>query len=278
MEVARTVAEMRTLMAAARAGGRSVGFVPTMGALHPGHTSLIDRARNRCDVVAISIFVNPTQFGPNDDFAAYPRDEEGDLAAARRAGVDLVFLPPISEMYPEGAGTTVDVGDLGHIVEGASRPGHFAGVATVVARLLNIVQPDVVVFGQKDAQQVAVVRAMVRDLAFPVTVEVGETVRDPDGLALSSRNAYLTKEQRASAPVLFRAMKEAAKRATGPAEAEAIMKSILSATDDVEVDYALAVDPDTFGPPRSGSRALLVVAARVGATRLIDNLTVQSWS
>jgi pantoate--beta-alanine ligase len=255
-----------------------VGFVPTMGALHEGHLSLIRRARDASDIVVVSVFVNPRQFGPSEDFEAYPRDEARDLALAESEDVNLVFVPGVEHMYPAGAVTTVHVeGPLGDTLEGAARPGHFDGVATVVAKLFNVTDPDVAVFGQKDAQQVAVIRRVVRDLAFRTEIVVSPTVREPDGLALSSRNAYLDGSARAAATALHRALVagEEAFRAGGPAAAVERTRAVLAGTEGVEPDYAAAVDPYTFEAPVDGAPLLLAVAARVGGTRLIDNVVLE---
>lgn len=279
VNVVREVESVRRAVRAARTEGNVVALVPTMGALHRGHLSLVDIARRIADTTVVSIFVNPLQFGPAEDLHAYPRDEEGDLEAAERHGVDLVFAPTDDEMYPEASVTTVDVGELGSILEGAERPGHFAGVATVVAKLFNAVEPDVAVFGQKDAQQVAVIKKMVRDLAFGIRIEVGETIREPDGLALSSRNAYLKGADRERATALYRALNEGRDRFAsggGPQDAEAAMLKVLDAEGGVGVGYARAVDPVTFREPHDD--VLLVVAARVGPARLIDNMLVSGAS
>ncbi len=249
-----------------------------MGALHEGHLSLLRRARAACDVVVMSIFVNPLQFAPHEDFEAYPRDEERDLRLAEGEGVDLAFVPSVQEMYAKEAETSVNVGRLGEIVEGAARPGHFTGVATVVAKLFNLVRPDVAVFGQKDAQQLAVIKRMTADLFFGVEIVGSPTIREAGGLALSSRNAYLSSEDRLRAGALFSALqagRETIAREGGPQEAERDMREVLRRADGVEPDYARAVDPDSFGPPVSGRRILLVVAARVGAARLIDNVLIE---
>ncbi|MDQ3981166.1 MAG: pantoate--beta-alanine ligase [Actinomycetota bacterium] len=278
MRVARTVAEVRAFYRNERARGTRVGFVPTMGALHEGHLSLIRRARDAAEIVVLSVFVNPLQFGPSEDFDAYPRDEARDLALAESEDVNLVFAPGVDQMYPDGAVTTVHVdGPLGTTLEGAARPGHFDGVATVVAKLFNATDPDVAVFGQKDAQQVAVVRRMVRDLAFRAEIVVGPTVREPDGLALSSRNVYLGGRERDAATALYRALGagEKAWGAGGHTAAVERMRAVLDDAEGVDPDYAAAVDPYTFGPPVDGAPLLLVVAARVGGTRLIDNLPLQ---
>ena len=278
MRAVRTVAEVRAFYRNERPRGTTVAFVPTMGALHEGHLSLVRRAGEAADLVVVSIFVNPLQFGPSEDFASYPRDEARDVGLLESEGVNLVFLPSVEQMYPEGAATTVHVeGTLAETLEGAARPGHFDGVATVVAKLLNVVDPDVAVFGQKDAQQVAVVRRMVRDLSYRTEIVVGATVRDEDGLAASSRNAYLSDGEREAAAALYGALTagEEACRAGGPEAAEAAMRATLADAAGVEPDYAAAVDPYSFGNPADGGPVLLAVAARVGRTRLIDNVLVQ---
>ena len=234
------------------------GLVPTMGALHAGHRALLRRARAECDEVVMSLFVNPAQFGPGEDFDRYPRDEARDHAIAAEDGVDRVFAPTVAEMYPDGFATTVSVGELGRSFEGAHRPGHFDGVATVVAKLFNLVRPDAAYFGQKDAQQLAVIRRMTADLALGVEIRAVETVREPDGLALSSRNAYLSPEERRRAPSLHRALVD-----RDPSLIEG------------DVDYLAVVDADTFAEvdPRPG--ALVIGAARFGSTRLIDNIRIE---
>ncbi|MGH2528634.1 MAG: pantoate--beta-alanine ligase [Actinomycetota bacterium] len=278
MEVTRTVAETRKACDAARSAGRSAGFVPTMGAFHEGHLSLIRRARGERDSVVVSIFLNPLQFGSGEDLARYPRDEDRDLAAAEELGVDLVFAPSVEEMYPGGEPeVTVDPGPLGDRLEGASRPGHFRGVATVVAKLFHVIGPSRAYFGEKDAQQLAVIRRMVLDLAYPVEVVGCPIVREPGGLAMSSRNAYLTPEQRDAAGCLFLALSEAAQMARSGerdgAKLVAAMAREIGATSQARLDYAAAVDEETFQEVRQITRpARAVVAARFGATRLIDNL------
>ncbi len=274
MDVIRTESDLRMKLDGSRREGKVIGFVPTMGALHEGHLSLLKAAKSRSDVVVLSIFVNPTQFGPGEDLSRYPRDEERDLDLARAEGVDIAFLPSVDEMYPRGSSTVVQVGDVSDPLEGESRPGHFAGVATVVAKLFNQVQPTLAVFGQKDAQQVAVIKRMVRDLSFPVEIVVEPTVREGDGLAMSSRNAYLKPADRKIATLLHSALEaglETLSKGAGAEEAEAVMFEVLRGSPAIDVDYARAVDPDTFGPPRSGGPVLLTIAARVGAARLIDN-------
>jgi pantoate--beta-alanine ligase len=278
MRVLRTVAELRTLLAAARSGGNSIGLVPTMGFFHEGHLSLMRRARGDTDVVVVSLFVNPAQFGPDEDLDAYPRDEERDQRLSEAEGVDVLFAPPLEEVYPEGFATTVTVRDLTEMLEGdeAQRGTvHFEGVTTVVTKLFNMVGPDVAYFGQKDAQQALVIRKLVRDLDIPLRIEVCPTIRDPDGLALSSRNAYLSPDERERALALSRALRAAeAAVAHGTRDAAAV---VAVARD--ELDRA-GVDPD-YLQLRSGTdlspvehvngSALLAVAARVGRARLIDN-------
>ena len=278
MEVTRTVAEARKACDAARSAGRSVGFVPTMGAFHQGHLSLMRRARGERDTVVVSIFVNPLQFGPGEDLARYPRDEDRDLAVAEELGVDLVFAPSVEEMYPGGEPeVTVDPGPLGDRLEGASRPGHFRGVATVVAKLFHVIGPSRAYFGEKDAQQLAMIRRMVLDLAYPVEVVGCPIVRERGGLAMSSRNASLTPEQRDAAGCLFLALSEAAQMARSGegdgAKLVAAMAREIGATSQARLDYAAVVDEETFQEVREITRpARAVVAARFGDTRLIDNL------
>ena len=281
MLVLKTIAETRSACARIRAENKTLGLVPTMGALHQGHLSLVQAAQAACDVVVVSIFVNPTQFGPREDFASYPRDFEQDCRTLEGAGVDLVFAPSVEEMYPAGASTFVEVAGLSDRLDGASRPGHFRGVATVVAKLLNIFAPEHAFFGQKDAAQVAVLRKMVRDLLFAVRLEVCPIVREADGLAMSSRNRNLSDEQRRQALVLSRALLavqrqfQAGEHDSGKLLAEALR--ILGEEPSVELDYLRAVDPLTLEDVtdvRQG--ALVAVAGRVGATRLIDNLLLPS--
>lgn len=278
MEVTRTLAGTLSACETARAGGRTVGLVPTMGALHAGHASLIRRAREECDLVVVSIFVNPTQFEDPADLAAYPRDEERDLGEAETLGADVAFVPSVEEMYPAGdPGVTVDPGPLGERLEGASRPGHFRGVATVVAKLFHAVGRARAYLGEKDAQQLAVVREMVGDLSFPIDVVPCPTVREPDGLAMSSRNRRLSTEQREAAGCLFLALSEAAELAKGgereAARLVAVMAREIGATPEARLDYVAVVDDETFEEVvtiERASRAL--VAARFGDVRLIDNL------
>jgi pantoate--beta-alanine ligase len=274
MKIVETAVALRAELAGQRVAGAIVGLVPTMGALHEGHLSLVRAARTRCDVVVVSIFVNPLQFGPDEDLASYPRPREHDLELAAAEKVDVVFFPSVAEMYPADRSTVVEVGPLGEVLEGAERPGHFSGVATVVAKLFNLVDPDIAFFGQKDAQQAAVIKRFVADLSFDVQIEVRATVRDSDGLALSSRNAYLTPSQRLQALALHQALREgeAVVTETGDIDrAEKKMWEILSVGDLVP-DYTRCVDPETFLDPQPGGPVLLMVAARIGTTRLIDNV------
>jgi pantoate--beta-alanine ligase len=280
MQITRTIAETRTALQTARTHGATIGFVPTMGFLHDGHLSLIRVAREAgATFIAVSIFVNPKQFGPNEDFSRYPRDEERDAAMLESAGVDLLFLPPVEVMYPDGATTTIAVGGVSRPLEGERRPGHFDGVATVVAKLFNIVQPDVAAFGRKDAQQCAVIERMVRDLDLPVRLVFGETLREHDGLAMSSRNAYLSAEERAKAPVLHRALRAGEEAIThgihSVPDVEKLMHRVVTEEGGVEVDYLAVVDPLTFEAPVDFDRDVLLAGAlRVGKTRLIDNVRI----
>ena len=277
MQIVRTLAETRAAVRALRAEKGSIGFVPTMGALHAGHRSLVQAARARCGAVAVSIFVNPTQFGPNEDFNRYPRTFAEDCEALREEEVDLLFAPEVATMYPADAVTVVRVEGLRDRLDGASRPGHFDGVATVVAKLFQIVQPDAAFFGQKDAAQVAVLRRMVRDLHLPVEMAICPTVREADGLAMSSRNRYLSPEERRQALTLWRALQVAeAMVKNGERQAERLleaMRAVFAAQPHVRVDYLAVVDADTLLPVQDvRAGALLAVAAYVGTTRLIDNL------
>jgi pantoate--beta-alanine ligase len=276
VDALRTIAETRRARAALT---RSVGLVPTMGFLHDGHLSLVRRARAENDHVIVSIFVNPTQFGPNEDLATYPRDEGRDLALLEAAGVDLVFAPTVDAVYPEGFETAVDVGSVAAPLEGTARPGHFRGVATVVLKLLNIVQPTRAYFGRKDAQQLAVVRRLVADLDLPVEVVACETVREPDGLALSSRNVYLNPTERKAATVLWQALTLARDLWTkGTRDAEAYRRrlgELIAAEPLATADYVSVADPVTLREiDRIQGPALVALAVRIGKTRLIDNLTL----
>jgi len=277
-----TIAALRARLDAERAAGRTVGFVPTMGYLHAGHASLMAAAREETDVVVTSIFVNPLQFAPTEDLAAYPRDRAGDTGLAESEGVDLLFVPSVVEMYPDGPVlTTVSVAEVAAPLEGRTRPAHFAGVATVVAKLFAIVGPCRAYFGEKDFQQVAVVRRMVRDLSIPVDVVACPTHRDPDGLALSSRNAYLTPDERVAAPVVHATLQagrmaiDAGER--DPAKVRALMADLLAAEPLAELDYAEVVDAATLQvvDPLRGELRLLA-AVRFGQARLIDNLAARA--
>jgi pantoate--beta-alanine ligase len=276
MRIVRTVAEVR---AATREAPRPVGLVPTMGALHDGHLALVERAAQETEFVVVSLFVNPTQFDEQSDLAAYPRDETADARLAEQAGAHLLFAPPVEEVYPDGFATTVSVAGLREPMEGAVRGAqHFDGVATVVTKLLNMVGPDVAYFGQKDAQQLVVIRRLVRDLDIPVRIEAVPTVREPDGLALSSRNVRLTADDRERARALSRALRAAESAiAGGERDAAAIRASALDAMTDfgVEPEYLELVAPETLEPVTTvNGRVLVAVAARVGGTRLIDNTLV----
>lgn len=277
-----SIAALRARLDAERAAGRTVGFVPTMGYLHAGHASLMAAAREETDVVVTSIFVNPLQFAPTEDLAAYPRDRAGDTGLAESEGVDLLFVPSVVEMYPDGPVlTTVSVAEVAAPLEGRTRPAHFAGVATVVAKLFAIVGPCRAYFGEKDFQQVAVVRRMVRDLSIPVDVVACPTHRDPDGLALSSRNAYLTPDERVAAPVVHATLQagrmaiDAGER--DPAKVRALMADLLAAEPLAELDYAEVVDAATLQvvDPLRGELRLLA-AVRFGQARLIDNLAARA--
>ena len=278
--VAETVADVRRAVAEARGQGLSVGLVPTMGALHPGHLSLVSAAREENGFVVVSIFVNPTQFGPHEDFDRYPRPLERDLALCRQLGVDLVFHPPTAEMYPPGFRTVVEVTGLQDGLCGASRPGHFRGVATVVLKLFNIAQPDRAYFGQKDAQQARIIRQMARDLNVPVEVRVCPIVREADGLALSSRNQYLEPDQRWHARALYQALLAARSLIDAGERDAAVVRQALAdriaATPGAVLDYAAVVDADTLEPcTRVRGEVLLALAVKFGDTRLIDNLLVE---
>jgi pantoate--beta-alanine ligase len=275
MRVVRDPRELSAACEAAIRAGRRIAFVPTMGYLHEGHLSLLREGRRRGELLVMSIFVNPTQFGPKEDLSRYPRDEAGDLAKAEACGVDLAFLPTVEAMYPPGAQTFVEVRELGVPLCGRSRPGHFVGVATVVAKLFNLVRPHVALFGQKDYQQLAIIRRMVRDLHFPIEIVGMPIVREPDGLALSSRNAYLSPDERRRALGLSRGL--AAARALverGERQAAAIVAAARGPVEEAatRVDYVELVDAETLaGLDRLDRPAVLAIAAFVGATRLIDN-------
>ena len=262
-----------------RHAGDDIGLVPTMGALHAGHDSLVSRARRENQRVVVSIFVNPKQFGPHDDFEKYPRPFEQDRARLQALGVDAIFHPPVDQIYPAAFKTRVDPGPLGEVLEGKSRPGHFGGVLTVVLKLLNLTQPKRAYFGQKDFQQVVLVRQLVRDLALPVRIVVVSTVREADGLAMSSRNAYLDSAQRRLAPVVRQALTEAARAftvgETDPLELERLTRDRLAVAPEIAIDYVALVDETTLsGPERASPGSVLAVAVKLGSTRLIDNVVL----
>jgi pantoate--beta-alanine ligase len=280
VEKIRTIAWMKEAARKARAESRIIGFVPTMGALHAGHTALVERAKQECAPVIASIFVNPKQFGPKEDFAKYPRALEADSEKFAAAGVDALFLPEAAEIYPSGFRTYVTVEGLSDRLEGRSRPGHFRGVATVVLKLLEIVQPHFAYFGRKDAQQVRIISQMARDLNLDTEIVVCPIVREPDGLALSSRNAYLTEDERRAATVLHRALEAArSELAAGVRDSlqlQAAMRRVLEAEPQAAVDYAEIVDADSFEPIlRIARPSYVLLAAFIGKTRLIDNLYVE---
>jgi pantoate--beta-alanine ligase len=279
MQIISSISEMQSLTETLRGEGKRIGFVPTMGFLHEGHLSLMRKARQENDVVVASIFVNPAQFGPKEDLARYPRDAEGDRRKCGSAGVDIIFTPSTEEMYPEKPVVFVAVEGISDILEGASRPGHFRGVATVVAKLFNIVQPHRAYFGQKDYQQCAVIKRMVKGLDLGVEVAVLPTMREPDGLAMSSRNSYLDPEERKKAACLYRALNAAGDLIKAgvhePEKVKQKARAVVASEKGVEVDYVEVVDPETLAvldPVRMP--AAVLIAARIGSTRLIDNLLV----
>jgi pantoate--beta-alanine ligase len=278
METLTSPDRMREMAREFRARGERIGYVPTMGALHEGHLSLIRRARQMATKTVVSLFVNPAQFGPSEDFRNYPRNPERDAELARLAGADILYAPKLGDVYPPGYRTYVAVEGLGTTLEGASRPGHFRGVATVVVKLLNRVAPHIALFGQKDAQQVILIKKLVRDLEMDLEIEICPTVREEDGLAMSSRNACLTPEQRRAAPVLFRALKRAESAVLRERERSAqriveLIRETVAAEPHVALDYAEVVDAATLAPlERIEGSVLIPIAARVGATRLIDNV------
>jgi pantoate--beta-alanine ligase len=279
MKIVAGVDEVRAAVRAAKQPGKTVGFVPTMGALHAGHISLVRAAKSQCDFVVASIFVNPTQFGPNEDLAKYPRTFDADRQKLEAEGVDLLFAPGVEEMYPAGAVTFVTVEGISERLDGRSRPGHFRGVTTVVAKLFHIVEPDLAFFGQKDAAQVAIITRMVRDLMLPVKIIVAPIVRESDGLALSSRNVYLSEQERKEATVLSRALREVEARYMAGEHSSAklieVATNVFAQEASVRVDYIEIVNPETLEPisiAKEGS--LVAVAAFVGATRLIDNVAL----
>jgi len=279
MQIITAISEMQSLADGFRRQWRTIGFVPTMGFLHAGHVSLMQRARQECGVVVASIFVNPTQFGPNEDFDRYPRDEAGDRATCEAGGVDVLFMPTSSAMYPDTPSVFVIVEGISDILEGAVRPGHFRGVATVVAKLFNIVKPHKAFFGQKDYQQCAVIRRMVKGLNIDVDVVVLPTVREPDGLAMSSRNSYLSADERRTAAAIYRALSAAEQLAiTGTRQPEALKNKIQAVVREekgIEIDYLEIVDPESIAPLASAQDGMVVlIAVRIGRTRLIDNLVI----
>lgn len=277
-ETVTTIAELRQRIAAERAAGRSIGFVPTMGALHAGHLSLVEEVRRRSDVSVVSIFVNPTQFGDPSDLEHYPRTFDTDVEQLAKLGVDLVFAPTVAEMYPDGSTqVTVTAGPVGQRFEGRSRPGHFDGMLTVVAKLLGIIAPDTAVFGEKDAQQLHLVRRMAADLNMPVEIVGAPTVREADGLALSSRNTRLDAAARQDALALSRALRAASAASEAGVEAAlAAAQGVVQLDSGVALDYLAIVDPDTFLPVEDAhiGPARVIIAARVGDVRLIDNLLI----
>ncbi len=280
IEIVHAEGELRRRVGAWREAGERIGFVPTMGALHRGHLALVQRAVDTTDRVVASVFVNPTQFGPDEDYANYPRHPQRDAARLADAGCDLLLLPDVDTIYPPGHSTFVEVEGVSNGLEGDQRPGHFRGVATVVTQLLLLVRPDVAVFGEKDAQQLAVVRRLVRDLHIPVTIDTVATVREDDGLALSSRNIYLSAADRRAATVLFRALTTARQRIdAGERSATALRKllhEVLASEPRLRVDYAEVVDADSFQPIEFlRGRCVLPVAGRIGNTRLLDNLQIE---
>jgi len=277
MKIHTTINSLRAESRAVRVAGKRIGFVPTMGALHDGHLSLIRTAKSRCDLVVASIFVNPTQFGPNEDLAKYPRTFERDCQLLEKENADLLFAPTVEEMYPQDAVTWVTVEGLSEKLDGKSRPGHFRGVTTVVAKLFHIVEPDIAFFGQKDAAQVAIIRRMVRDMKFPVEIVACPIVREPDGLAMSSRNAYLDSSQRKAALVLSRALWEVERKyKSGERDTNTLIergKQLIAKEPAARLDYLELVNADTLDPVAQATPGTMVaVAAYVGNTRLIDNL------
>ncbi len=279
MQVAKTVREVRAWMKLARADGKTVGFVPTMGYFHEGHLNLMRRAKAECDLCVVSLFVNPTQFGPSEDFGRYPRDFARDAAMAESVGVDLLFAPEVEEMYPQGYQTYVDVLEVTRRLEGAARPGHFRGVATVCTKLFNIVQADRAYFGKKDYQQLKVIQRMVHDLNIPIEIVPCETVREPDGLAMSSRNVYLKPDERRAASVLYRAL--CAGRDTILAgerdgkKVKNLVEKVIATEPLVKPEYVDVADAESLEPLTTlKGEVLISLAAHVGMARLIDNITV----
>lgn len=281
MEVAETIKSVRRLVKAARSKGNKIGLVPTMGALHIGHICLIEKAVKECDFVVVSIFINPTQFGPAEDFEKYPRSFESDLEICRKAGVDIVFAPSPQEMYKKENLTWVNVEKLTEPLCGRSRPRHFRGVTTVCAKLFNIVEPDVAYFGQKDAQQAIVIKRMVADLNMPLEIVVCPTVREPDGLAVSSRNKYLSEQQRKDATCIYKSLKKCESLVeAGTTDSKTIigeMKQILNQVSSIEIEYISIVDAESLQElERIAGKALAAVAVKIGSARLIDNIVVDA--
>jgi pantoate--beta-alanine ligase len=279
MKIVKTIESVRRLVKAARRAGRKIGFVPTMGALHIGHISLIEAAKKKCDFVVVSIFVNPTQFGPGEDFAKYPRLLKADLKMCRKAGVDVVFTPTLDEMYPSENLTWVNVEKLSEPLCGKFRPGHFRGVATVCAKLFNIVLPDVAYFGQKDAQQAIIIKRMVADLNMPLKIVVCPTVREENGLAMSSRNQYLTPQQRKDAVYIYKSLRKCRRmikqggRDTKKIIAE--MRKVLKQIPSAKIQYVSIVNAETLqNIDRVAGKVLAAVAVKIGSTRLIDNILI----
>lgn len=280
MRIISTVSEMQAAANSLRSQGKTIGFVPTMGFLHEGHLSLMRTARS-ADIVVASIFVNPTQFGPSEDFDRYPRDAEGDRAKCESAGVDILFLPEVKEMYPDTPSVFVTVDGISELLEGAIRPGHYRGVATVVTKLFHAVKPHTAFFGQKDFQQCAVIKRMVQELNMDVQIAVQPTIRERDGLAMSSRNTYLSAEERRSAPVIFRALSAAEQLVqAGIVEIEKIKKKVqdtLLEEKEMRIDYVEVVDPETLAPlSEAQANMAVLVAVRLGRTRLIDNIVLKA--
>jgi pantoate--beta-alanine ligase len=280
MKICSTISDARAACREARDNRKRLGLVPTMGALHEGHLSLVRAAKAQCDAVAVSIFVNPTQFGPTEDLSKYPRQFDQDCGLLEKEGVEILFAPPVEDMYPPGAATWVLVEGLSEKLDGRSRPGHFRGVTTIVAKLFHIIEPEAAFFGQKDAAQLAVIRRMVEDLNFAVEIVACPIAREPDGLAMSSRNAYLNREERSRALVLQRSLQRAQQQFQGGERSAAKLisgaKEVFANEPQVVLDYFEIVDPDTLDPvERISQRTLVAVAASVGSTRLIDNVVLK---
>jgi pantoate--beta-alanine ligase len=281
MKVAKTIESVRHLVKAARSAGKKIGFVPTMGALHIGHISLIEAAKKKCDFVVVSIFVNPTQFGPKEDFKKYPRPIKADLKMCRKAGVDVVFAPTPDEMYPAENLTLVEVEKISELLCGKFRPGHFRGVATVCAKLFNIVTPDVAYFGQKDAQQAIVIKRMVADLNMPLKIVICPTVREANGLAMSSRNQYLTPQQKKDAAYIYKSLQKCRRMIKqGVRDTKKItveMRKILKQIPSAKIQYVSIVDVETLqNIDKVAGKVLVAVAVKIGPTRLIDNILIEA--